>query len=443
MRTGVLLVRSNKAASVSIDGKGTGDLAAGGFLKVSAVAGEHFIEAREEGGACKWEKKVTIPAGMQVAEDVDFAAACPLKPDSTSPAPGQVSAALPKMVDSKVQEAQKQFDRGCLMLALRRFKDAIPLLEAAAAAGPLPSLEGCADAYLGIDSLDAARGAMEKAKIAYRDCPSQLSSGGTWVCASGHGYEAGEYQAFIEAETRFIQGAEEWATTLPPAAADRYVTTMKRNERVQYRVRGLGWFALGNPMAALRDLQASMDLCKKYPEAYEWENYFYRAVVYSDIGNPQEAVDDCRVVLTFKIENLNGGPYAQKYCTKLIADNQSSASPSPIIRAATSVDDAIRRIRGGRYSPMPQAQASGGSGSGSPRLSIENATQYVLQVYLSGPETRSVSIPAGGSSVIDLQTGAFKLAAEIPNSSILPFYGEQTFSSGTAYVEKFYIQRVQ
>jgi hypothetical protein len=44
--------------------------------------------------------------------------------------------------------------------------------------------------------------------------------------------------------------------------------------------------------------------------------------------------------------------------------------------------------------------------------------------------------------VLELPAGAFKLAAEIPNSSIIPFYGEQTFNSGTQYMEKFYIQRV-
>ena len=91
---------------------------------------------------------------------------------------------------------------------------------------------------------------------------------------------------------------------------------------------------------------------------------------------------------------------------------------------------------------MPQAQASGRSGTGSPRLTIENGTQYEIHVYLSGPETHSASIPAGGTSVLDLQSGTLKLAAEIPNSSIVPFYGEQTFSNGTTYMEKFYIQRL-
>jgi hypothetical protein len=109
---------------------------------------------------------------------------------------------------------------------------------------------------------------------------------------------------------------------------------------------------------------------------------------------------------------------------------------------STSVDDAIKRIQGGQYSPMPPAQVFVRSGTGSPRLTIENGTQYEIRVYLSGPETHTVSVPAGGSSVLDLTAGAFKLAAEIPNSSIIPFYGEQTFNGGAAYVEKFYIQRV-
>jgi hypothetical protein len=102
-----------------------------------------------------------------------------------------------------------------------------------------------------------------------------------------------------------------------------------------------------------------------------------------------------------------------------------------------NVGNAIGRISSGMFTPMPPPQVFGGSGPGSPRLTIENGTQYTIQVYLSGPETRSVTVPAGGSEILDLQAGAFKLAAEIPSHSISPFYGEQTFNNGTAYVEKF------
>ena len=102
-----------------------------------------------------------------------------------------------------------------------------------------------------------------------------------------------------------------------------------------------------------------------------------------------------------------------------------------------SPDNAIRRIGGGLFTPMPPPQVFEGSRSGSPRLTIENRTQYPIQVYLSGPEPHSVTVLAGESLILDLHAaGAFKFAAEVINSSVSPFYGEQTFNNGTAYVEK-------
>ena len=45
----------------------------------------------------------------------------------------------------------------------------------------------------------------------------------------------------------------------------------------------------------------------------------------------------------------------------------------------------------------------------------------------------------GSSRLIDIAVGPYRIAAEIPNSSIMPFYGEQTFAEAVAYSKRFYI----
>src|SRR5438093_1526501 len=60
MQTGFLVIKAGAAATVLIDGTAVGDVAAGGFLKQSTVAGEHFIEAIAKEGSCKWDKKILV-----------------------------------------------------------------------------------------------------------------------------------------------------------------------------------------------------------------------------------------------------------------------------------------------------------------------------------------------------------------------------------------------
>lgn len=459
MQTGILLVRSDKAASLSIDGKDAGDLAVGGFLKVSAVAGDHFIEAIEKDGACKWKKKVTIPVGMQVAEDVDFAAACPPKPDAGALAPSSVNsappatAAIPAAVDPKIKEAQELYDQGCRLYFLDRFSEAVALLEKAESPTPDPYATGeclnfarsqlnvaqkslnkfCNSSQIPNDSKKKQTQAIEKQQEVCRNAKTIL------------GVNFGDFGGFSSLNY-LIQEGEQGRNTV--------------NTPDNYTLRAMYEYALGNSTAALNDLQTALDGTRRY-----WENssggtvedrelrigqlesdiYLKRAVIQASIGNNEAAAQDCKVALASKYFLVLPERW---YCTRLTeapstSDSAQHGTSMDHSTGAHSVDDVIGRIQAGQHSAMPQAQALGGIGSGSPRLTIENGTPYALNVYLSGPEKRSVSIPAGGTSVVDLQAGAFKLAAEIPDSSVIPFYGEQTFSSGTAYMEKFYIQRVQ
>ena len=63
-----------------------------------------------------------------------------------------------------------------------------------------------------------------------------------------------------------------------------------------------------------------MELYKKYPDKLEFRSYFIRAVILSDTGNTQAAMDDCSIVQTFN--NTSGVTYSQKCCADLIAAGQ-------------------------------------------------------------------------------------------------------------------------
>lgn len=432
MQTGILLIRGDRAASLSIDGKGAGDLAAGGFLQVSAVAGEHFVEARDKDRGCKWEKKVTIPPGMQVAELVDFGATCAATPGAEASVPSPANIAPPSVIAPQDREANELRERGCRLMALDRASEAVPLLERAASL--LPDLDASCLKEAQIRLKDAQHKLSEcenppapiapgkkqkKAKVKQPDCMTESI-----------GMRLGNYREGFLSVDSLIQGLE--ASGINAGSA--------------YEFRALYQYALGNPIPALRDLQNTLDSYRRAPGASEAGTYFYRAIILADMGNTEAARQDCMTALTYKYFGYM--PFEKEFCTRLTTspDTLDGGQAGNGVNAPEDnhrVDEAIGRIRAGRYAPMPAAQASARSGLGSPRLTIENGTQYELRVYLSGPAARSVSIQAGASAVLDLAAGSFKLAAEIPNSSILPFYGEQTFNNGTAYVERFYVQRVQ
>ncbi len=687
MQTGVLLLHGSEAASLFIDGQRAGDLEAGAFLKISEVAGEHFVEAREKAGICKWEKKVAVPAGMQVAESVDFESACPSKAGVYPAVPSPASVAPAEAVDPKIQEAIKLHERGSLLHALGRDSEAVPLLEKAAALkpdidphwldvarhrvafsqrelaecesreGPTASdkgqkkTEGYSEHCIGRNAISAyhlgyysgsfttinstiqARSdqldsisakllyeqralleyAMGNAAAALRDLQTALDwyqkdpsgqeenvyfyraviqadlgnvEAASQDCRTAHTFRLNVHDAFnpfaefcahlvtppaaqdsgqpvnspppatvalppivdpktqeardlyehgcrlhfLELDSEAVPLLEKAARLLPsenqeygcldsarselnaakeiiracenpptPSKPDKNQGNRKAENRdcratrmsagytvgdlggfslanylvqaserdqnflalsVGYMTRAIYEYALGNPTDALRDLQAALDSVHRaqYPglsmeqaemtiDNSEAGIYFKRAVIQMEIGNIDAAGQDCRILLTSKSLKRFIGQDVLGFCTRLVtstpAPNNGESGNNSSVSQGRSIDDAIGRIRGGQYSPMPPPQVFATGGAGSPKLTIENSTQYELHVYLSGPETRSISIPAGGTSVLDFQPGTFKLAAEIPNSSIIPFYGEQTFNNGTAYVEKFYIQRVQ
>jgi hypothetical protein len=51
----------------------------------------------------------------------------------------------------------------------------------------------------------------------------------------------------------------------------------------------------------------------------------------------------------------------------------------------------------------------------------------------------TVIVAPGQSMEADLAPGQYQVAAEIPNSSVRPFYGVQTYEPRSRYLERFYV----
>lgn len=67
---------------------------------------------------------------------------------------------------------------------------------------------------------------------------------------------------------------------------------------------------------------------------------------------------------------------------------------------------------------------------------VENATRYTLTVLYSGPESKSVFIPAGEKASVKIPNGQYRIAASVTSPSVRPYAGAQSFDGGryeTAY----------
>jgi len=287
----------------------------------------------------------------------------------------------------------------------------------------------------------------------HRDLPPETKRS---LCVSRYGYEAGEYSRAAAAITTNIDTSEQVARTNPNLGS--FATT----DRDHYQKRALSLYALGNSLAAIRDLQTSMALWKRNPDANEFRNYFYRAVILSDAGDAKGAMDDCRIVLTFReFDSKFRASYAKTYCTNLVTASQvgevstavlsraagvidsgsSRTSPQPL---GGSISDEIERIRSGEHASFPPIQPIGGpSSSASPSgigaFAVKNDTAYTLTVLFSGPTERRVDIAPGASVSIELLPGSYKVAARVNAPDVSPSYGEHVFDRSSSGVT-FYIR---
>jgi hypothetical protein len=116
----------------------------------------------------------------------------------------------------------------------------------------------------------------------------------------------------------------------------------------------------------------------------------------------------------------------------------TAQNPGPAGKAQTP-EQAIDSIRNGPHSGMPPAQATGTIAGSGTSIAIKNDTPYTLWVYFSGPMSQTVQIAAQGSQSVSLNSGSYQVGAKVSDPSVIPFYGEHSYGSGTQYSETFYI----
>jgi hypothetical protein len=343
------------------------------------------------------------------------------------------------------REARKAYDRGCVLAALGRYQEALPLLEKSAGqmSSPVPTCKTAADLR---NLLKEAQDKLQACPEEIRGTAGKLPSGRRReICVGTYGYGLGDYSGASAAQTAAINDSESQQQNAEAAGVGDAATMLRRST---YQQRALSLFALGNSLGALRDLQTSMELWKRHPDILEYENYFYRAVVFSDMGNTQSAMDDCKIVLTFRI----AGFFAQNYCTNLIAAGQAGATGTAGVTvpsrnngtntpSTNNIDAEIAKVLSqGQYSALPARQISQSGTPGITTLAVTNGTQYSLRILASGPTPGDYTIMPGATQDIAVAPGSYKIVGTVPASNVLPFYGTESYASGTRYVYRFYIQ---
>jgi tetratricopeptide (TPR) repeat protein len=67
------------------------------------------------------------------------------------------------------------------------------------------------------------------------------------------------------------------------------------------------------------------------------------------------------------------------------------------------------------------------------KVIIENRTDYDLTQYISGPEYRLIRVEKNSKTEIEISSGSYRIAAELDNPDMYPFYGEITYEEGNIY----------
>ncbi len=74
------------------------------------------------------------------------------------------------------------------------------------------------------------------------------------------------------------------------------------------------------------------------------------------------------------------------------------------------------------------------------KVIIENRTEYDLTQYMSGPEHRLIKLEKNSKTEIEIVSGSYRIAAELDNPDLYPFYGEMTYEEGNIYRHVYEIQ---
>ena len=126
--------------------------------------------------------------------------------------------------------------------------------------------------------------------------------------------------------------------------------------------------------------------------------------------------------------------------TKQASETADTSNP-PKAQTESSIQAHIDQIAAGAHQELPQPVQTSITAGQSPGWSIENATGYQLHLYLSGPAERDFVIQNGGSINIDLPPGSYRIAAEVSNKAVKPFYAVRQLDVNARWSSHFHIAR--
>ena len=113
--------------------------------------------------------------------------------------------------------------------------------------------------------------------------------------------------------------------------------------------------------------------------------------------------------------------------------------PGSTQRQEDSRSEIDKVIQSGKYSELPPAEVlSQPTGSGPSHQSLVNQTIYTLTVTFYGSPERSVAIPAGQSTELDLAPGAYRVLG-VAAGPVVPFVGHDNYLAGGEYKQTFFI----
>lgn len=147
---------------------------------------------------------------------------------------------------------------------------------------------------------------------------------------------------------------------------------------------------------------------------------------------------------SIKIGGLSGSGYSlnlgmwklKQGCAGL----EAPVDPDTFSRTSqTSIRGEIDRIAGGTHQELPPPTQTSLAPGQNPGWTIENATGYQLHLYLSGPTERDYVIPNGNSVNIDLPAGDYRIAADVSDKSVIPFYAVRKLDANVRWTSHFYI----
>ncbi|MBM3707774.1 MAG: outer membrane protein assembly factor BamD [Actinobacteria bacterium] len=108
---------------------------------------------------------------------------------------------------------------------------------------------------------------------------------------------------------------------------------------------------------------------------------------------------------------------------------------------ANFISSKINIIKAADYEPVIVTDPTGSfKKTGTSKIIFENKTEYTLTIYIDGPDYTIIELEKGKKFEIELNSGTYKIAAELEDVERNPFYGEITYEEGTRYSQIFKLE---